>query len=71
MAVADTKVPLFKDLFLAFSDQNNISKKDLEVGQRPTTGHWFLLDYFPASIYDATIVSRRERNALTCFNEKV
>ena len=38
MAVADTKVPLFKDPFLAFSDQNKISKKNDEAWQRPTTG---------------------------------
>ena len=39
MAVADTKVPLFKDHFLAFSGQKKILKKNLEAGQRPNTGH--------------------------------
>ena len=42
MAVADTKVPLFKDHSL---DQKKISKKNLHTGQGPTTGHCFLLDY--------------------------
>ena len=30
---------------MAFSDHNKILKKNLETGQRPTTGRWFLLDY--------------------------
>ena len=28
-------------------------------------------DVISISVYDATIVSQRETNALTCFNEKV
>ena len=42
MAIADTKVPLFKDHSL---DQKKISKKNHETGQGPTTEHCFFLDY--------------------------
>ena len=45
MAVADTKGTPIQRPFLAFSDQNKISKKNRETGQRSTTGCWFLLDY--------------------------
>ena len=44
MAVADTKVSLFKDHF----EIKVTLKKNHEAGQRPTTGRWFLRDYFLA-----------------------
>ena len=30
---------------MPFSDKNRTLKKNLEAGQRPTTRHWFLLDF--------------------------
>ena len=31
---------------MAFSDQNKTLKKNQEAGQHPTSGHWFLLEYY-------------------------
>ena len=38
MAVADTKVPLFKDNFRHFQIKIKISNKSQEAGQHPTNG---------------------------------
>ena len=45
MAVADTKVPLFKDHFWHFQIKMKFRKRKKKSGQRPTTGPWFDLDY--------------------------
>ena len=63
MAVADTKVPIQRT-FLAFSDQNKISRKNLEAGQHPTTRHWFLLHYF------LKIKSAQVKAITICLREK-
>ena len=44
MAVADIRLPLFKDHFWHFQI-NKILKKNHKAGQLPTTGRWFLLNY--------------------------
>ena len=45
MAVADTKVPLFKDHFWHFQIKIKFRKKNHEAGHHLTTRCWFLLDY--------------------------